>query len=403
MKTPLGLLNLQHQLTRTIVSTCGVGFALLLVFMQLGFQGAVSHTATNVYENLEFDLLLRGANYVHLYEPGRLPRRNLNVAAGAAGVAEVVPFWIGLQNWRSLPPELHPRRLSVYRPQFLPLAIMGLEPRQRVFDLPEINAKQVELSADYRVLVDDSTRADYGPLDGRRFTDADRGRTTEIAGREVEIAGVFELGTGLAANAAILTSARGFDRMVPWNAHDEVSLGLVRLRPDAHPQTVAENLRRLLGTIGPSDQVPQIEVLTRREAIEWERQRWLWETPIGLIFQLGVALSLLVGAAIVYMVLATDVTDRLSEYATLLAMGYSRLYLCSVVITQALALGVGGFLLAWGISEILYRVTEQASGIPISMNVGRIVGVALLGAGVCLVSGVLVLRKVWKAEPASLF
>ncbi len=74
MRTPLALLNLRHQLARTLVSMAGVGFALLLVFMQLGFQGAVSHTATNVYENMQFDLVIRGSDYAHLYEPGRLPR-----------------------------------------------------------------------------------------------------------------------------------------------------------------------------------------------------------------------------------------------------------------------------------------------------------------------------------------
>jgi putative ABC transport system permease protein len=129
----------------------------------------------------------------------------------------------------------------------------------------------------------------------------------------------------------------------------------------------------------------------------------LWQTPIGLIFQLGVALSLLVGAAIVYMVLATDVTDRLPEYATLLAIGYSYRYLCTVVLTQAVALGMCGFFVSWGVSEILYRVTESASGIPISMNPARVLGVGLLGMIVCLVSGTLALRKLWKAEPANLF
>ena len=56
MRTPLGLLNLWHQQAKTLVSIGGVAFALLLVFMQLGFMGAVSHTATNVLENLEFDV-----------------------------------------------------------------------------------------------------------------------------------------------------------------------------------------------------------------------------------------------------------------------------------------------------------------------------------------------------------
>lgn len=403
MRTPLALLNLRHQLPRTIVSTAGVGFALLLVFMQLGFQGAVSHTATNVYENMQFDLVIRGSDYAHLYEPGRLARPNLNVAAGLEGVSEVLPVWIALQNWRSLPPEENPARMQNYKTQFLPAALMGIQPDDDVFLREEITASQYLLASDQNLLVDDSTRPDYGPLNGKRFSDKDTDREAEVGGKRFKIAGVFKLGTGLAANAAVLTSAQGFDRAVPWDASQLISLGLVRLEPGASAAVVLEQLQARLGKVGPGDQSITVDVLTRQQAIDWERQRWLWQTPIGLIFQLGVGLSLMVGAAIVYMVLATDVTDRLPEYATLLAIGYSYRYLCTVVLTQAVALGLCGFALAWAVSEVLYRVTESASGIPISMNLGRVVGVAFLGMAVCLVSGTLALRKLWKAEPASLF
>ncbi|MCC6508573.1 MAG: FtsX-like permease family protein [Pirellulaceae bacterium] len=403
MKTPLALYNLRHQLARTLVSVAGVGFALLLVFMQLGFQGAVSHTATNVYEHMQFDLLIRGTDYAHLYEPGRVPINNLRVAAGLDGVREVVPMWVALQNWRSLPPLEHPQRLQAFRPQFLPLAIMGVQPDDEVFDLPKITDAQRLLTSDQNVLVDDSTRPDYGPLNGRKFSDKDAGREAEVGGQKFKIAGVFKLGTGLAANAAVLTSATGFDRSVPWDAATLVSFGLVRLQADAQPKLVLDQLRTRLGKLGPGDRIAAVDVMTRSDVIRWERQRWLWQTPIGLIFQLGVALSLMVGAAIVYMVLATDVTDRLPEYATLLAMGYTYRYLCTVVLTQAITLGLCGFALAWAVSEVLYRVTGSASGIPITMNVERIVGVGLMGIMVCLVSGTLALRKIWKAEPASLF
>ena len=397
MRTPLALHNLWHQFTRTVVSVAGVGFALLLVFMQLGFQGAVSHTSTNVFEHMQFDLLLRSADYAHLYEPGRIARTNLNIAAGLAEVREVVPMWVALQNWRSLAPVDNAKLMRTHRPQFLPLAVMGIDPDDEVFDLTEITASQYLLKADRNVLVDDSTRPDYGPRSGKRFTRADAGRAAEIGGQHFKIAGVFKLGTGLAANAAVLTSATGFDRAVPWDANKQVSFGLIRLNRTAEAATTAEKIRSRLGNDATST------VMTRREVLDWERNRWLWQTPIGLIFQLGVALSLLVGAAIVYMVLATDVTDRLPEYATLLAIGYSRRYLISIVLTQAVALGVAGFILAWIVSEVLYRLTSTVSGIPIAMNSGRVLGVAVLGVAVCVVSGSLALRKIWKAEPASLF
>ncbi len=180
-----------------------------------------------------------------------------------------------------------------------------------------------------------------------------------------------------------------------------VSLGLVRLEEDASQSELLEQLRARLGKVSPNDQSLTVDVLTAMKlsmgtsTLAVANTDW-FDLPVS------VALSLLVGAAIVYMVLATDVTDRLPEYATLLAIGYSYRYLCAVVLTQAIALGLCGFALVGSI-EVLYRVTESASGIPISMNPGRVIGVGLLGAIVCLVSGTLALRKLWKAEPASLF
>jgi putative ABC transport system permease protein len=103
------------------------------------------------------------------------------------------------------------------------------------------------------------------------------------------------------------------------------------------------------------------------------------------------------------MVLSTDVANRLPEYATLLAMGYSRAYLASVVMTQAVALCLFGFFFAWGAAELLYALTSWASEIPIAMTSTIVILVGLLGLVMCCGSGLLALRKLWKAEPASLF
>ncbi len=55
--------------------------------------------------------------------------------------------------------------------------------------------------------------ADYGPVNQQRFTSADVGTKTEVTQREVTIAGLYRMGTGLAANAAIIMSHDGFNRL----------------------------------------------------------------------------------------------------------------------------------------------------------------------------------------------
>ena len=423
MKTPLALHNLFHQPLQTGVSIAGVAFALLLVFMQLGFMGAVAFTATNVLEQLEFDVLLHSPEYLHLYEAGQIERSELKVAANTPGVRSAQPLWISVQNWRSLPTRAQLQQED-FQSQYLPIAVMAYEPYLPVFHSPQIQELTTQLRDD-TILLDDSSQADYGPLDAQplipglpwrvgRFSAADVGRETEVGGQAFTIAGLYQLGTGLAANAALITSPAGFARMTPVDIGATTSLGLLQLdSSDVGEQArVVERIKQRLqvspsGPRQPNDNADAatgvITVLTKEEALAAERYRWLWQTPFGLIFQMGVVLSLLVGAAIVYMILATDVSNRLSEYATLLAIGYSRLYLSSIVMTQAIVLSLLGFATAWVAAELLYRLTHRLSGIPLLMDSSRIALVAGLGILMSCISGLLALRKLWKAEPASLF
>lgn len=426
MKTPIAIHNLWHQGAKTLVSVGGVAFALLLVFMQLGFMGAVSHTATNVLERLDFDVLIRARDYMHLYEPSQIERDWLTLAKSTEGVQSASPFWVTIHNWRKLP-NYKDEKGESFQSKYLPIAVMAYEPEDKVFLLEDVRAASSLLHQDNSILIDDSTQVDYGPWNGRKFSEADVGRRTEVGGNGFRIDQTFKLGTGLAANGALIMGHTGFGRITPWDVRTTCSLGLVKLE-DRSPLAVAEVVERLrsraslasyqldgtdeessgfsfgqlLGVVN-ADSRGVVGILTREEAFEREEFRWLWQTPIGLIFQLGVLLSLLVGAAIVYMVLSTDVANRLPEYATLLAMGYSRKYLASIVMTQAIVLCGLGFLTAWSVAELLYRVTYYFSGIPMTMDMGRVVIVSILGLVMCCVSGILALRKLWKAEPASLF
>ncbi|MFK7734617.1 MAG: ABC transporter permease [Pirellulaceae bacterium] len=415
MKTPLAIYNLWHQGAKTLVSIGGVAFALLLVFMQLGFKGAVSYTATNVLEKVDFDILVRPAGYLHLYEANAFDRQWLDVARNTEGVEAALPMWVMIQNWRKMPTGdiIEAGKSLDFESQYLPIAVLSFDVQEDVFfpeALPEVGEYRSALLRANTLLLDDSTKSDYGPWDGKQFTDYDATlsadpaypmRAPEVSGQEYQIAGLFELGTGLAANAAAIMGPNAFQRVFPWDMRDKAVLGLIRVDDGIDPQNVVAALRER-AAVG-FEEAPAISVMTREEALEAERNYWLWDQPIGLIFQMGVVISLLVGAAIVYMVLSTDVANRLPEYATLMAMGYSRGYLVGIVMTQAVVLCACGFVTAWIGAEGLYRATSSFSGIPLIMDAFKITQVGVLGLVMCCVSGMLALRKLWKAEPASLF
>ena len=90
----IALLNMLEGRARTLVSVIGVAFTVFLMLMQLGFLGSVVRTATQLYDHLDFDLLLVSSEYATLRNPGTMARFRLAQARGAAGVQTVLPLGV---------------------------------------------------------------------------------------------------------------------------------------------------------------------------------------------------------------------------------------------------------------------------------------------------------------------
>lgn len=379
MKTPLAWLNLWHNKARSLVAIAGVTFAVVLILMQLGFLGSVRQTATRVYGHLEFDLLLASRRYAYLSRAGIFDRQRLIQAMADPDVASAIPFYLGFSLWRHPDEAFHERRRGIL--------VMGFDPDLPVFDLPEIRDAAAPLRLPGACLMDRLSRREFGP---RRV-----GMSAEIGRMEIHLAGEFSLGTGFGADGAVVVGDRTFVDLFPGRTEESVSLGLIRLRPNADPDQVA----RRLGAVLPDD----VQVLTRKELEAKESDHWVNKTSVGVIFTLGVVVALIVGTAIVYQVLSSDIDSRLGEYATLKAMGYGSMYLTRVVLSQAVILAVAGFLPGWGLSRLFYDMTSRAANLPMDLPAARVAAVFGMSVAMCCVSGVASLRKVQSADPADLF
>jgi putative ABC transport system permease protein len=402
-RTPLSILNLVSQPTRAIVSVLGVAFALLLIFMQLGFRGAVGNTATIVYGQMRGDLIMRSPDYVHLYEPRTIDRAWMNLAASHPDIERVDPFFISLNKWQN-PPKNAGCANAPPDGSFRTVAMMGvqLDSKDCVIQIQDLERKLEQLKDPDAMLIDDATRAEYGPDNCKKFSQADIGKYAELGGRNTRIAGVFHLGTGLATSGAVLLSDVAFGRRALMDVRHRASLGLIQIKAGCDPNKVCDALNKWLRDQDPSSEM-SVQVITMEEQMRLERRRWLDETPLGTIFTMGVFISFIIGSAIVYMVLATDVASRLPEYATLKAMGYTPFFVAKTVLRQAWLLALVGFVPAFLASMLLYWVTATFSGIPTFMTTKRVVGVFGLSFLMCTIAGLLAIRKLWKAEPASLF
>ena len=337
-----------------------------------------------VYDALEFDLVLRSPRYLHLVNPRGFSRNRLYQAASMPTLRWVSPLYLASQYWRN--PHTGQKRL---------ILTLGVEPGTPALRFEEMRRKSELLGSAEFVLVDRQSRGDFGPQQGERFSDADVGSEAELARQRVRIVGHFSLGTGFAADGAVLLSEQGYCRINAQQPPREVNLGLVKLQHPADPQAAAAQLRTLLDE--------DVEVLTRAEVVDFEVNHWVNETSLGVIFQLGVGLALVVGTAIVYLVLSSDVAHHMADYSTLMAVGYGHRFLAGVVLQQALALALLGFLPGVLIAEVLYRLTGYQANLPVEMTWRRVVFVLLLSVVMCTVSGLGALRKLRSADPADLF
>ncbi|MGH7222474.1 MAG: FtsX-like permease family protein, partial [Gemmataceae bacterium] len=302
-------------------------------------------------------------------------------------VDTVAPLYIDWQTWRI-------KDRGRQRRAILVLAFDLDEPvfRARVFGHDPANL--ASLRAPDTVLMDTRTRDYFGPRGV--------GKETELNQTRIKVVGQFTIGTGYGADGMVLTSERTYARLTSPRALTQPALGLIRLKPAARGRAdvVKEELCRTLYSTDPRDEV---RLLTRAEIEENERDYWMHRTSVGIIFQMGVLVALIVGVIFVYQVIATDISDHFAEFATLRAIGYSPSYLSGVVLWQALALAVLGYVPAFVAALGLYAVGRHEAKLLLTMTVPRAAGVLLLAIAMCSLSGLLALRKVKTADPADLF
>ena len=379
-RTPLAWLNLLHERTRLAVAIAGVGFAVLLIFMNLGFLGALLATATNLYEQFNGDLFLLSPQTLEISSATTFPRTRLQQVAGIAGVERAMPLYAEYLLWRN-PVTRVSRAMFVY----------GINPQDPVFLMPELQDPTAiaRLNQPNSAFIDRLSRQEFGPQTVGLETEADR--------RRITIVGQYTLGGGFAADGTLIMSDQNFRRFFDPRPLTQINLGVIQLSPGADPQQVAAVMRQRL----PGD----VMVFTKAEIIDHDRRFWLETTAIGFIFGLGVVVSFIVGTVIVYQILYTDIRDHMQEYATLKAMGYSSRYLFQLVLQEAVLLAVLGYLPGLVISLGLYQLTVSATAgsLPVAMTLPRMVWVLVLTVVMCGASGMISVRRAVTADPADVF
>lgn len=381
-KTPLAWLQVTREKTRLIVAIAGIAFADLLMFIQMGFEGALYDSAVKPHRSLQAHLVLINPQFQTLFSVKSFPRERLYQALSYESVASVSPVYIATGQWRN--PKTRIDRA---------ILIWGVDPARPAFKLPEVNQNLEHLKLLNQILFDQAGRPEYGAI-AEIFKKAGTVET-ELNDKMISVKGLFTSGSSFAADGNVIASDSTFLQLFPERQPQQIEVGLIDLKPGADIERVRSQLAANL----PND----VEVLTLEGFAEVEKTYWANGTGIGFIFGLGVGVGFIVGIVIVYQILYSDVSDHLPEYATLKAMGYSDRYLLGVLTQEALLLAILGYLPGFMLSFGLYQVAYAATLLPISMTLERAGSVLVLTIIMCSVSGAIAMRKLRSTDPADIF
>ena len=375
MRVPLAWSNTIQNKWRTLASASGICFAILLIFMQLGFLAAAKKNVSIVYRFLDFDIIITSKGYLSLTRALEINPYRIIQTRNLPGILSATGLLVDRGGWKN---QKTNRSKSCM--------IIGLDSSDASFLKGEAAQQMPLISRPYTTLVDRKSHDAYGSREV--------GGLAMVNGTPLEIRGEYNMGLGLLADGSIIVNPLTFKRLFGM-ASNNVHMGLVKVAPGVTPEKAMETIRAALP--------PDVRMLTRRQIIEREQRYFIKVKPLGIIFQVAAFVGFIIGSVILYQVLSSEISKRLNEFATLKAIGYTNSYLYMVGIKQGLIMSFMGYIPALIFSHFLYNMVESLTKVPTAMGLYRAVFVLLLSLAMCGFASVLALQKVKKADPAELY
>lgn len=356
------------------VFTCfGMAALFFLSVSQVGLMVGWINTISAIIRHADVDVWVMAEQTPSFDYGTAIPRQKLYQVRSTDGVAWAEAMFMAWNVWQR--PD--GRRLSV--------ELVGLDDSSvgGPWEMTAGNVKDVYLPDS--VIVDEMF-ADH--LGVGKMRDE-----VELIGNRARVRGLSRGVRTFTASPFVFTSIRSAIKYDKRYRDDEITYVMARCRPGVSPTEVASTIRR---------EVPSVEALTTDEFARRSVSYWMLETGIGITVVLTALLGMLVSAVICSQTLFSVTNDHLQNYATLLALGFSRAQLLGCVLVQCSVLTAAGALLGSGGFYAACRATERTP-IPLEMTpvvFAGVLAITALGGGL---GALLSIRAVWRVDPVKVF
>ena len=359
---------------RFLTTVSGVGFAVALVYIQVGLFVGLLASASVTIDRMDADLWVVAHNTPNVDFANPFPESYVGRVRSVPGVdrADNLIVWFATV---ALPGGAKESAVIYALKDFtrwnLPWKVLEGDP--------------ADLRRGRYAFLDDSATRRFGP-----FAVGDR---REFSGHRLKIIGRTSEARSFTTSPIAFLDYRLAQSLSPSELDGRTTYIVARLAPGADSNAVAAEIRRRL---------PYHDVLTRAEWSRKSRAYWVESTGLGLTMLLTVSLGCLVGVIVVAQTLYTTTTEHLGEFATVKAIGGRDRTIYGVIVEQASIAACIGYLLGTGATLAMVPILARID-MPLVVQPDHAALIFAGTLGFCLLASAWSFRRIAALDPALVF
>lgn len=373
MSMKISLRMLLHHKARFVFTLLGLGALFFLSASQVGMLVGWCNTISAIIREAGVDVWVMGErNPAFDYGPA-IPRNRIYQVRSVPGVKWTEGMYVGWSMWQ----RHDGRRISIQ--------LIGLDRGSVGGPWAMVEGKRDVVHLPDTVILDELFLEQMGIKKV--------GDEGEMFGQKAVVRGVCRDVRTFTASPFVFTSLKSAPHYDKGFRPDETTYVLVRAAPGIDLTLLAKAIQQ---------EVPSVEALTSAEFSQRSVEYWIIETGIGLTVIITAILGVVVSSVVTSQTLFTITQDNMGNYATLLAVGFSRSKILGYILIQGLVLCTGGVILG----SIGYLAASHATArtpLPLEMTPLVFAGLVAVTAGCCLLGSFLSIRSVFYIDPVAVF